>query len=200
MVTYIYITTNKVNGKRYIGQKTSPVFLGNKYLGSGEALNNAINKYGSASFEVAVLEECNSRHELNIREAYYISKFNAVEDESFYNLKEGGHGGSVKGQCKHSQEFKDKMQDRMRGCNNPNYGSHTNHWTPESFEIMRSKNSGVNNPRFGTKHTDETKLKIANKAIGRMWITNSMISKRIYLEEFNQYEKIGFYAGRVMNK
>ena len=65
---------------------------------------------------------------------------------------------------------------------------------------MRSKNSGVNNPRFGTKQTDETKLKIANKAIGRMWITNGTISKRIYLEEFNQYEKIGFYAGRVMNK
>ena len=38
MYGYIYKTTNLVNGKIYIGQKKSDVFLGDKYLGSGKKL------------------------------------------------------------------------------------------------------------------------------------------------------------------
>lgn len=42
MCGYIYLTTNLVNGKKYIGRRTSKVFLGNAYLGSGNHLKSAI--------------------------------------------------------------------------------------------------------------------------------------------------------------
>ena len=42
---FIYITTNLIDGKRYLGQRK---FYGNwqEYLGSGAAFKQAIDKYG----------------------------------------------------------------------------------------------------------------------------------------------------------
>ena len=53
---YIYKTTNLVNNKIYIGQKTSKKFLGESYLGSGKLLSKAVKKYGHNNFTVELLE------------------------------------------------------------------------------------------------------------------------------------------------
>ena len=52
MYGYIYITTNKLDGRKYIGKKKSEIFLGNKYLGSGVHLECAVKKYGKENFSV----------------------------------------------------------------------------------------------------------------------------------------------------
>ena len=46
---FIYITTNMVNGMRYLGQKKFDRGWKN-YLGSGAVLRKAINKYGKENF------------------------------------------------------------------------------------------------------------------------------------------------------
>lgn len=90
MSFYIYITTNLINGKRYIGQHKGEV--NDSYLGSGVLFSKALEKYGKENFKKEILEEC-SEEELNEKERYWIKKFNALEDESFYNLTEGGQEG-----------------------------------------------------------------------------------------------------------
>ena len=72
MVGYIYITTNHVNNKRYIGRRTSSVFLAENYLGSGIHLLNAVKKYGKENFTVELIEACETYDELVERETYYI--------------------------------------------------------------------------------------------------------------------------------
>ena len=54
---FIYITTNKINGKKYIGKKK---YCGNyeTYLGSGIAIKNEIAKYGRENFTREIIEEC----------------------------------------------------------------------------------------------------------------------------------------------
>lgn len=42
MYGYIYLTTNLINGKKYIGQHASPVFEPDRYIGSGVILWKAI--------------------------------------------------------------------------------------------------------------------------------------------------------------
>ena len=86
----IYKTTNKVNGKFYIGKDAK-----NKrtYLGSGVVLKQAITKYGKENFEKEILEYCTDLEQLSQREVYWISKLNALEDG--YNLTEGGTGGDT---------------------------------------------------------------------------------------------------------
>lgn len=90
---YIYKTTNRVNGKVYIGQKKSRNFLGQLYLGSGKMLKRAVAKYGKAAFEVELLEFCRSKAELDIRERFYIQEYNSMDPSVGYNIGLGGQGG-----------------------------------------------------------------------------------------------------------
>lgn len=107
---YIYLTTNVVNNKKYIGQKASPVFL-EKYKGSGKHLKNAIEKYGVQNFVTEVLEWCKDKEQLNNREIYWISYYKAVESDDFYNLAKGGDG--FKKGSRLSTETKQKMKGRV---------------------------------------------------------------------------------------
>lgn len=93
MYGYIYITENLVNGKKYIGQHRGN-FTGN-YKGSGKLIRRAINKYGFDNFSVKILEECNSREELDQAEKKWILECNAVESDLYYNLAYGGSNGTI---------------------------------------------------------------------------------------------------------
>ena len=88
---YVYITTNKINGKQYIGQhKGRP---DDNYLGSGTTILKAINKYGKENFTKSILCFCETREEADTKEREYIQLYNAVNDDNFYNNAEGGTGG-----------------------------------------------------------------------------------------------------------
>ena len=88
---YIYLTTNIINNKKYIGQHKGEI--DDKYLGSGILLVKAIEKYGKENFTKEILEVCHSQEELDEKEKYYIKKYGAVNREDFYNLSEGGQKG-----------------------------------------------------------------------------------------------------------
>lgn len=88
---YIYLTTNKINGKQYIGQhKGEP---DDSYLGSGLGIMRAIKKYGKENFSKTVLCYCDTREEADQQERYYIELYDAVNSSKFYNAMEGGTGG-----------------------------------------------------------------------------------------------------------
>jgi len=86
----IYKTTNLLNGKFYVGKDVK-----NKktYLGSGNILKQAIEKYGKENFKKEILEICTTLEELSEREKYWIKKLNAIG--LGYNLTEGGTGGDT---------------------------------------------------------------------------------------------------------
>lgn len=92
---FIYITTNHVNNKKYIGKKKyDKKSAWKSYLGSGIILKKAIEKYGRENFSKEIIEECYSKEELNEREIYWINYYNAVKSEDFYNISSGGDGGN----------------------------------------------------------------------------------------------------------
>ena len=88
----VYKTTNKLNGKIYIGKDESN---NPSYIGSGVILKKAINKYGKDNFIKEILEECNSRELLNDREIYWIDKYKSTDHTIGYNIAEGGNGGNT---------------------------------------------------------------------------------------------------------
>lgn len=154
----IYLVTNLVNSKKYIGQdsKDDP-----RYLGSGYLLAKALKKYGEANFKKDILDRCKTKEELNNLEKYWISHYNAVADPMFYNLANGGQGGfvSVASNEKrsaslighvHSAETKEKIRNKAIGRKpsaETKVAMSTTHKSQEKPWLNRFRVGGHGNPR-----------------------------------------------------
>jgi len=110
----IYKITNKINGKIYIGQTTRSLnkrWKEHLYNTTNcSKLYKAIRKYGPDNFTIEEIDGANSQSELNYKEWLLIHKFNSLDRDRGYNLREGG--GS-KGRL--SQETKDKLSKLQIG-------------------------------------------------------------------------------------
>lgn len=96
-MAFIYVITNNINGKQYVGQTRSTLahrMAQHKNEASlsehkNRPLYKAINKYGINHFSISVLEEC-SLEDLNEREIYWIAKLDTYNNG--YNATLGGEG------------------------------------------------------------------------------------------------------------
>lgn len=173
---FIYITTNMVNGKRYLGQKRFDEWNKWKtYLGSGRAFKNALKKYGKENFSRNIIYFCYSEEELNKVE-YDLSVFlNVVDSDDWYNLEYGGSGCSG---YHHTEETKRHLCEVLSGENHPWYGRHHSEETKEKISkshkgkvfseehIQHIKEnhahlSGENHPNYGKHPSEETKVKMS---------------------------------------
>ena len=107
---FIYITTNLVDGKRYLGQKTFDRKWKN-YLGSGKAFKNALKLYGKENFSRNIIDIAYSIEELNQKEYEYSIFFDVVQSEDWYNLVLGG--GTTAGMIV-SDETRNKLSEARR--------------------------------------------------------------------------------------
>jgi len=152
----IYLTTNLVNNKRYIGQTSKEKYFLNEkdYLGSGKIIKKAIKKYGINSFQRETLDIALSQDELNDLEIYYIAKYNAVESDDFYNIQHGGH---FQPPYNHTDEHKQRLAETLKGENNPFYGKKH---TEESKQKMSEA-------KKGTVASEESKKKMSLASKGK---------------------------------
>ena len=119
----VYLTENKLNGKKYVGKHTSEDLSKDNYLGSGVLLAKAIKKYGRENFTFKVLGKYKNENEAFEYEKYFVRFYDTLNNG--YNLKDGGRGG-MSG-YKYSQDTIEKkrksMLGRRNGIDNPNYGN-----------------------------------------------------------------------------
>lgn len=87
---FVYKTTNLVNGKIYIGVH-STTNLNDRYLGSGNRLALAFEKYGMENFSRDILEFFDTREECYKREAELVNTDFILRSDT-YNITEGGYG------------------------------------------------------------------------------------------------------------
>jgi group I intron endonuclease len=123
---FIYITTNLINGKKYIGQRKFNQWK--TYLGSGTVFKKSLAKYGKESFNRDIIAFSYSQKESNELEKKLIKKYNAVLNDNFYNIADGGkQSNTVAG--KTSEEIKEirkkqsnSLKGKLLGIKNPMYG------------------------------------------------------------------------------
>lgn len=111
----VYIYTNIINKKVYIGQT-------NRYLSQRAGKNGlyyqtsphfyaAILKYGWDNFKSQILKDNLSNEEADYWERYYIKKYDSKNPEKGYNILDGGKGLSEETKQERSQKFKEKWQN-----------------------------------------------------------------------------------------
>ena len=98
---FVYIITNKINNRKYIGKKnfwftkTKQVKKKKKrikvesdwqsYYGSNAELNADVEKFGKKNFERKILRLCKSKGEFGYFEAKFQFAYNALESDEYYN-------------------------------------------------------------------------------------------------------------------
>lgn len=92
-MTGIYVITNTVNGKKYIGQSVniSQRWRAHRtrYQTENSYLYRAMRKYGLDSFTFEIIAECEEK-DLNDLEQYWISVYQSNNPDFGYNLTAGG--------------------------------------------------------------------------------------------------------------
>jgi len=189
---YIYVITNTINNKQYVGQHITSA---DSYMGSGSYIKRAIKKYGKENFKKEFIEECKTQKETNERETYWIKKLNTLAPLG-YNLVSIGQGHIF------SEEMRKRAIKSHRGINagknNANYkngislikhyckdcNKQINYTTkgkrcgscaakerfknPKNHPRYGIKLIGNQNPMFGKKHSYETRLKMSLKQKGKL--------------------------------
>lgn len=156
---YIYITTNLVNNKKYLGQH-KPSTEGN-YKGSGTILLKAFDKYGKENFVSEPIDWAESKEKLDQKEIWWIDFLGAVESDDWYNISVGGNSVALCGEQNPNYQDKSMTKSHHKAHsefmknywkNNPNLGMTGKHHTQETRKKM-SKNhadfSGKNHPMYG---------------------------------------------------
>lgn len=127
---YIYVITNNINGKQYVGQTRVGVrkrWLAHCWPSScrNQIICKAISKYGKENFTIKEVQQCKSQEDLDEAELEWRNKLKAWSPNG-YNLKAGNGRGSVsvetrikiglanKGK-KRSEETRKKLSESHRG-------------------------------------------------------------------------------------
>lgn len=142
---YVYLTTNLINNKKYIGQHYGE--LNDSYIGSGSLLKLAIQKYGKENFTKHILEICDNYDEVNIAEKKWIAYYDAVNNSNFYNIASGGFGSNPTAGLSQEREQsrRERIREAMTGEKNPMWGKH----------IPKEQH-----PRYGKHHSEAAKQKM----------------------------------------
>lgn len=206
---YVYLTTNLVNGKRYIGQhQYNKPYVDPKYLGSGTLFTEAVNEYGKENFIVEVLDWAENPQELDYLERCYIACYGAVRSKDFYNIAQGGDlraglteeekaqwrqkiSEAQKGPKNHqwgkaiSDDVKEKIRQSTLGSKNHNWGLVL---SPERRELLRRVNTGRTPYNKGVKMSPEL-LERHNQAMRLLASDPDWIAKNAaHITKLNQSE------------
>lgn len=117
---YIYLITDTLHNKQYVGQYRG-YKLDEKYYGSGLLLLNVIKKHGISILKREILDYASSQKELSEKEIYYIEKYNTLYPHG-YNLTLRKQGMSSYTPQVLSDEIRQKRSENAKELwNNEDY-------------------------------------------------------------------------------
>jgi len=210
----VYRTTNKINGRFYVGvhRTENPE---DEYLGSGTLLAKAIQKHGRSSFAKDVLFIFDNAEEMEAKEAEIVT-VDFVNNPRTYNLVPGGYQGDSYYQALKQLDPKERRR-RAKAANaehqrlmrtDPEYREA---WSRKASAGMMGR-AAVDSPRFsGRKHSEETKAKMRasfrwkqsgknNSQFGTCWVCREgEAPRKIKKTELPAFEEAGWQRGRKVS-
>lgn len=167
----IYITTNKVNNKKYIG-KHATKNLDDDYLGSGIALKRAISKYGVQNFSKEILYVFDTEEEMNSKEIELITP-EILLSEEYYNIASGGQGGAIVLKPGHPlyEQTKKKLSEAQQ--------NRSQEMSNITTELHKTKKVGM----YGKKQSEHQKKVVSELMKGKPKDPNAIRKQKESLSE-----------------
>ena len=211
----IYCYTNKVNGKKYIGQAVDferrhkqhiNQAYNEKRIAYNQYFHNAIRKHGIENFEIEILKEnLQNQDELNYWECYYIVEFDTLaKNQKGYNLASGGSNGNPlagksdeelaeirrKNSEANKKAYHNKTDEELAEISRKISETMNNKSDEKKAEIRRKQseaNKGKKHPMYGKNHSEETRAKQSEALKGEK---NPMYGVHRYGEKNGRARKV----------
>lgn len=187
MLGRIYLITNMVNNKKYVGQTIKPIDKRLKEHFKAAFVENrksiiykAIRKYGKDNFTIICVQDNIVVSDLDVLEKYWIQYYDTF-GKNGYNATTGGNQCRISEETKlkisialtgksRSEETKKKMSESQKGkigALNSFYGkTHSKETIEKIKKTLRGQMDGESNPFYGKIHSEESKNKMSVSHIG----------------------------------
>jgi group I intron endonuclease len=201
----VYLATNLVNGKKYIGYTTKTLKKRiNVHIYKSKCKSNkhyfylfkeALRKHGAENFKWEILEECSTKEECCKKEIFYISKHNTISPNG-YNLTEGGNGGLQ------SEETRLKISESVKKYFENNRESNSfikatkedrSNWAKKSWEIKKKK--GYISPSYFHKEESKIQMSLTKNKLNKLKWMNIYTSEITDLSLTDMAKKTGLSVG-----
>jgi group I intron endonuclease len=106
-MAYVYLITNTINGKKYIGSSRKSQ-IDENYYGSGKAIKDALKKYGKDNFTREILWQ--GEGDARDIESQWLKHFNAKNNPTFYNMTNDARGNGL-----HKEDTKRTVSEKLTG-------------------------------------------------------------------------------------
>jgi hypothetical protein len=209
---FIYKTTCIKTGKFYIGMHSTDR-IEDGYIGSGQRLWHSINYHGKENHKIEILEFCQDRESLALREREIVNE-DLLENPKCMNLCLGGETGFTE-----DQRSKGAISSNQKNWKDPIYAKKMKEVSSEVMkklwqdpESSKRLLEGAGKSFKGKKHTEEAKKTIGDKIskaqkaeknsqFGTCWINNPIekTNRKIKKEEIKKYLQEGWESGMKMD-
>lgn len=163
----VYLITNKINNKVYVGQTTTTLKV--RWRAHATCRNmrigEAIQQFGLSAFTMELLGTAENQDALNLLESEHIARLDSQNPEVGYNATPGGRGAKIK----KSRESIERGASKIRGRK----------MTAEQVEKMAATKRGrvrteaeiahleyMKSLRVGVKHSEESRRKMSETLTG----------------------------------
>ena len=151
---YVYITTNVINGKQYIGDRSCNIDPEkDAYIGSGIYFKHALNQYGRENFKREIIEFFQTKSEAFFAQEKYINYYNTLTPKG-YNISPTG-GVWHLGGGNHSDETKLKIKNTLTGSKH----------TPDRIQKMANSKRGY---KYSEERCEKQRQSMKGKNLGKI--------------------------------
>ena len=165
---FIYVYTNQVNGKIYIGQTDNldrrdreHTFYGHKSM----PIDCAIQKYGRSNFDLSTITIIDTEDQANQEEVYWIAEMRRILGrDNVYNLADGGAGSRGR---EISEETRRKISIANTGKKRTEESKKKQSLATIGRKLSPEHIKNVSEALQGHEVSDETKQKISKSHQGK---------------------------------